>query len=71
MRAAVTKAPLATDNAEVEDGWELGIPYPAQDDVFKVLAWLVQVLVFFLRMPPNPRIYVMLACGTLEAPRPH
>ncbi|KAL3436729.1 hypothetical protein BDV09DRAFT_183951 [Aspergillus tetrazonus] len=71
LRAAVTKAPLATDNAEVGDGWELGIPYPAQDDVFKVLAWLVQVLVFFLRMPPNPRIYVMLACGTLEAPRPH
>ncbi|KAL4821024.1 hypothetical protein BDW67DRAFT_151822 [Aspergillus spinulosporus] len=68
LRAAVTKAPLATDNAEVGDGWELGIPHPAQDDVFKVLAWLVQVLVFFLRMPPNPRVCVMLACGSLEAP---
>ncbi|KAL4739094.1 hypothetical protein BDV11DRAFT_205380 [Aspergillus similis] len=59
LRAAVTKAPLATDNAEVGDGWELGIPYPAQDDAFKVLAWLVQVLVFFLRMPPNPKVYLM------------
>jgi hypothetical protein len=71
LRAAVTKAPLAMDNAEVGDGWELGIPCPAQDDVFKVLAWLVQVLVFFLRMPPNPRVYVMLACGSLEAARLH
>ncbi|KAL4754811.1 hypothetical protein BDW72DRAFT_165427 [Aspergillus terricola var. indicus] len=68
LRAAVTKAPLATDNTEVGDGWELGIPYPAQDDVFKVLAWLVQALVFFLRMPPNPRVHVVLACGSLEAP---
>ncbi|KAL4997677.1 hypothetical protein BDV10DRAFT_186060 [Aspergillus recurvatus] len=65
LRAAVSKAPLAMDNTEVGDGWELGIPYPAQDDVFKVLAWLVQVLVFFLRMPPNPKVYVMLASGSV------
>ncbi|KAL4971781.1 hypothetical protein BDW66DRAFT_163438 [Aspergillus desertorum] len=68
LRAAISKAPLAVDNTEVGDGWELGIPHPAQDDVFKVLAWLVQVLVFFLRMPPNPRVYVLLASGSADAP---
>ncbi|RDW86217.1 putative C2H2 zinc finger domain protein [Aspergillus mulundensis] len=69
LRAAVSKAPLEIDNTEVSDGWELGIPYPPQEDVIKVLAWLVHVLVFFLRMPPNPKVYVMLASGSLEVPR--
>ncbi|KAL5049905.1 hypothetical protein BDW71DRAFT_194902 [Aspergillus fruticulosus] len=69
LRAAVSKTPLAMDSTEVGDGWELGIPYPAQDDILKVLAWLVQVLVFFLRMPPNPKVYVMLASGSVEVPR--
>ncbi|KAL6237082.1 hypothetical protein BDW75DRAFT_249543 [Aspergillus navahoensis] len=69
LRAAVSKTPLAMDNAEAGDGWELGIPYPAQDDLFKVLAWLLQVLIFFLRMPPNPKVYVMLASGSVEVPR--
>ncbi|KAL4906841.1 hypothetical protein BDW74DRAFT_176445 [Aspergillus multicolor] len=69
LRAAVSKAPPEIDNTEVSDGWELGIPYPPRENVIKVMAWLVHVLVFFLRMPPNPKVYVMLASGSLEVPR--
>ncbi|KAL4912388.1 hypothetical protein BDW62DRAFT_206545 [Aspergillus aurantiobrunneus] len=71
LRAAVSKTPLAVDNVEVGDGWELGIPLSpraTQEEIVKVMFWLVQVLVFFLRMPPNPKVYMMMASGSLEMP---
>ncbi|KAL4873620.1 hypothetical protein BDV12DRAFT_81520 [Aspergillus spectabilis] len=72
LRAAVSKAPPSVDNNDTSDGWELGIPLPqlaTEEDVVRVLTWLVQSLVVFLRMPPNPKIYVLLANSWRNVPR--
>lgn len=72
LRAAVSKTPAATDeNSEVghevgheaNDGWELGVPLPShasQEEVMKILTYLIQMLVFLLRMHQIPEISVML-----------
>ncbi|KAL4884738.1 hypothetical protein BJY04DRAFT_215189 [Aspergillus karnatakaensis] len=72
LRAAVTKSPPSVDKNETSDGWELGIPLPrvaTEEDVVKGLTWLVQLLVVFLRMPPESNIYVLLASSWRNVPR--
>ncbi|KAL4805544.1 hypothetical protein BDV18DRAFT_21277 [Aspergillus unguis] len=69
LRAAVSKTAVAVNHSEATgDGWELGIPLPAPEEMAKVFAWLIQVLMFFLRAPPNLKVFLMIEDDSLEVP---
>ncbi|KAL4791817.1 hypothetical protein BDV19DRAFT_369775 [Aspergillus venezuelensis] len=71
LRASVSKTSMVIDNNEIGDRWEFGIPVspqPTQEEAVKIFVWLVQILVFFLRMYPSPKVYVMLESGSFDIP---
>ncbi|KAL4953589.1 hypothetical protein BDW69DRAFT_164954 [Aspergillus filifer] len=71
LRASVSKTSMVVNNNEVGDRWEFGIPVstqPTQEEAVKIFVWLVQILVFFLRMYPSPKVYVMLESGSFDIP---
>ncbi|KAL4970058.1 putative C2H2 zinc finger domain protein [Aspergillus stella-maris] len=71
LRASVSKTSMVVDNNEIGDRWEFGIPVspqPTQEEAVKIFVWLVQILVFFLRMYPSPKVYVMLESGSFDIP---